>query len=333
MRKPAGAKFANVVPADVAGALDELGIDYIIRGDEANALCPHPDHNDSSPSWSVNLHSGMHHCFSCGYGGSFIKLVANVRGGKFAEAEVWIRTHTMQSNLDGVEIVAQAKERRAAEVRESDLWEVGPPPAEMLAGRNVSSGAAELAEVQWHPEKGCWIFPVRDPFTDKLTGWQEKSERRFINRPRGLDKTQALFGFRHLKATGRSGYVVVVESPLDVARFITAGVDRVVATYGSEFTQKQIEILWDYADVIIFALDNDDAGQKRVARYLLEHPEDAPHCKVFDYGTAYVDRDFRQWYIHPLGDHRDPGNLTDADLWWGVDNATPGTWTMFEAVG
>jgi 5S rRNA maturation endonuclease (ribonuclease M5) len=330
MQKTTGAKFTNVVPADVAGALDELGIDYIIRGDEANALCPHPDHNDNSPSWSCNLHSGMHHCFSCGYGGSFTKLVANVRGGKFAEAEVWIRTHRMQSDLDGVEIVTKAKERRAAEVRESDLWECGPPVYELLAQRFIEPWAAGQAEVLWHGSKGCWIFPVRDPQTDKLIGWQEKSERRFVNRPAGMDKTQALFGFRHFKTTGDSGTVVVVESPLDVARFLSAGVERVVATYGSEFTQRQIEILWDHADEIVFALDNDDAGQKRVARYLLEHPEDAPHIKVFDYGTAYVDRDFRQWYIHPLGDHRDPGNLSDADLHWGVDNATPGTWTMFE---
>lgn len=315
----------------MAAALDELGIDYDIHGDEAHALCPHPDHNDSSPSWSVNLHSGMHNCFSCGYGGSFVKLVAEVRGGKFAEAEVWVRTHRMQSALDGVEIISKAKERRAAEVRESDLWQCGESPYELLAERFIEPWAAKQAEVQWHPAKGCWIFPVRDPFNDKLLGWQEKSKRRFVNRPVGLDKTQAMFGFRHLKSTGDSGLVVVVESPLDVARFLTAGVERVVSTYGAEFTDKQIEILWDHADTIIFALDNDIAGQRKVRNYLLEHPSDKAYCQVFDYGTAYVHK-LTGWCVHPEGDGRDPGNLSDADLVWGVENATPGLTTAFEDV-
>lgn len=328
MRKPS--EFVDIVPADVSAALDELGIDHVIRGKECHALCPNPKHDDHSPSWSCNLYTGKHHCWSCGYGGSFTKLVANVRGGKFDEAQVWIRTHRMQSNLDGEEIVTRAKERRAAEVRESDLWACDEPDMYVCEDRAISPEAACLAECLWHRDKDCWIFPVRDPDTDKLLGWQEKSKRRFLNRPAGLDKTRSLHGMRHLKTTGKSGYVVVVESPLDVARFMTAGIMRVVSTYGAEFTDFQIRNLWDWADEIIFALDNDDAGQKKVARYLLAHPEDRAHCKVFDYGTVYEDRHYRHWLIHPEGDGRDPGNLSDDDLRWGVQYATPASRTLFE---
>jgi hypothetical protein len=330
-RQPGAA--ASVVPADVPAALDVLGLDYALRGDEAVALCPAPGHRDRTPSWSVNIRTGQHHCFSCGYGGSFVSLAATVQGTGYDQAAVWARTLRVQESLDGEEIVTAARERRAAEVRESDLWLCGDPPAGELAGRGITLEAARACEVLWHRDKHCWVFPVRDPVTDALLGWQEKSDRRFVNRPPGLDKHRSLFGLRHVKATGRSGLIVVVESPLDVARFIAAGIERAVATYGIEFTDEQIAVLWDWADEIILAGDNDMAGQRKIARWLAEHPEDRAHCKVFSYGQTYQDRDFRGWHIHPEGDRRDPGNLTDQELRDGVRRATPGLFTIFEAVG
>jgi Toprim-like/CHC2 zinc finger len=328
MRKP-NSNFVDIVPADVAGALDDLGIDYVIGGDEAHALCPNPKHADSSPSWSCNLESGANHCWSCGYGGSFTRLVADVQGGRFDQAQVWIRTHRVRSSLDGVEIVTRAKERRAAEVRESDLWLCIEPPCDELAARAITPDAARKTEVLWHREKNCWIFPVRDPGTGKLLGWQEKSQRRFVNRPPDMQKHRSLFGLPLVRSAGTKGYSVVVESPLDVARFVTAGIDRVVSTYGSEFTDAQIDVLWDCTDVIIFALDNDLAGQRKVARWIDEHPQDRKYCRVFDYGTTLNDR-FNVNCIVPEGDGRDPGNLSDDELRWGVDHATSAWRTYFE---
>lgn len=54
--------MTNLVPLDILAALDELGIEYSTSGEEAKALCPDPDHDDTTPSWNINLDSGMHHC-------------------------------------------------------------------------------------------------------------------------------------------------------------------------------------------------------------------------------------------------------------------------------
>lgn len=329
--RPTSSSLPPVVPADVAGALDELGIDYVIRGDEAVGLCPDPKHTDRSPSWSCNLLNGMHHCFSCGFGGSFVKLVAITRGTRYDDATLWIKTHRISHPLDGQEIVQRAAERRAIEVRESDLWDTCEPPAAELEARRVSPEAAGQCEILWHRTKDCWIFPVRDPDSGKLLGWQEKAKKVFMNRPYMLDKTRSLFGLDLAKAT-RGTSLVVVESPLDVGRFLTAGIDRVVSTFGIEFTDAQVAELWKHADEIIFAPDNDRAGHQKIARWLKAHPSDRRYVRVFDYGGVYEVKSpvGPRQYVHPIGDGRDPGNLTDKELIRGITWATPGHNTTFE---
>jgi hypothetical protein len=323
----------DVVPADVAGALDELGVDYVIRGDEAVGLCPDPKHADSKPSWSCNLRNGKHHCFSCGFGGSFAWLVAVVTGTRTDAARIWIYGHRVRHPDDSAEeAIRTATERRAVEVRESDLWDTCEPPAAELRARSVAADAAGQCEILWHRTRDCWVFPVRDPGSGRLLGWQEKSKKVFMNRPYGLDKTRSLFGLDLVKTTGDKLPVVVVESPLDVGRFVTAGVDRVVSTFGIEFTEDQIRELWRHTDEIIFAPDNDRAGHRKIARWLKDNPSKRRYVKVFDYGGVYEVRSsvgLRQ-YVHPVGDGRDPGNLTDQELIRGITWATPGLNTAFE---
>jgi CHC2 zinc finger/Toprim domain len=50
-------------------------------GKEKWDLCPHPNHKDGSPSWSINMDHeserfGTHNCFSCGFKGNFITLTS-----------------------------------------------------------------------------------------------------------------------------------------------------------------------------------------------------------------------------------------------------------------
>lgn len=322
-----------VVPADVSSALHALGIDHEIKEDEAEALCPNPEHLDTSPSWSCNLETGMHHCFSCGWGGSFVKLVALMRSIRYGEATAWVQTRRVRRGPD-FEEVKRHEEAPRPQVSEADLWECTDPPDHELAARHISLESAQALEIRWHPRKGCWIFPVRDPKTDRLWGWQEKSAKVFRNRPKDVDKSRTVFGFRQLKQLG-TGQVIVVESPLDVARFWTAGFRRCVSTFGIEFSDYQIYLLWEYADEMVFAPDNDVAGHRKIARWTRENRTRSHDMRVFDYGGAF---DYqgryatREMIVHPRGDGRDPGNLTDQELAHGIEWATPAWRTYFEGV-
>ena len=41
----------------ILAALETLGIDYVVRGDEAFARCP--AHRELHPSWSINIDSSI----------------------------------------------------------------------------------------------------------------------------------------------------------------------------------------------------------------------------------------------------------------------------------
>ena len=52
----------------------------------ANTNCPMPNHEDSSPSFGVNIDNNKYNCFGCGQTGDVIKLVQQVEGLNFIEA-------------------------------------------------------------------------------------------------------------------------------------------------------------------------------------------------------------------------------------------------------
>jgi hypothetical protein len=132
----------DVVPADIEQALISLGIDVHVSDNEAVAICPNPQHQDSKPSWSCNLETGMHHCFSCGFGGSFRWLVQVVNGARAGEATAWIRTQKVRLGVQTMDIAVPPPS-----VHEADMWKFGEPPADALAERDLSLLACKDLEI------------------------------------------------------------------------------------------------------------------------------------------------------------------------------------------
>lgn len=309
------------VPRDVAGALDALGIDYVIAGDEAKALCP--AHEDHSPSWSVNLSTGKHNCFSCGFGGSFQLLVALVQDIHYTKAGTWIRERKVKDAAAGVEI-NPAQEKRRRVLTEADMYRFGPPPDWACTARHFNVEEAEAYGILWDADNKYWITPIRDPYTGKLWGWQEKAQdgRHFLNVPRDVEKSRALFGFQSVRPGGTA---VLVESPLDVAHIYAAGGVGAVSSYGVHVSDHQLGLLVDRVEEVVLALDNDDAGRRETERLVAELPGRIK-LRVFNYGNVVTNRLVD---VHGALDGRDPGDLGRADLVWGVDNATPAWRTRF----
>jgi len=76
--------------------LQRLGIEGLKRsGKEWLGLCPNPNHADRTPSWHIrdepgHPKHGLHNCWSCGHSGNLTKLVMDLRGLKFRDAEAWL---------------------------------------------------------------------------------------------------------------------------------------------------------------------------------------------------------------------------------------------------
>ena len=56
------------------------------QGTRFGGLCPYPDHQEKTPSFSISPDQGLYYCHGCQRGGDAIKLVMDLKSLDFAEA-------------------------------------------------------------------------------------------------------------------------------------------------------------------------------------------------------------------------------------------------------
>lgn len=284
-------KSGTPVPGDVLACLEELGINVAkIIQEEAWAFCPgHEDRlgrkNRRPDKWSVNLETGQHSCFSCGFSGSFVYLVQEVKGYDRSDAERWVRS---RGGVQRLRRILGNPEGRSSDLErdagvpawnEARLALFNVPPDSALQRRGISAGAVEHYGVLWDSKKDNWILPIRDPNTGALWGYQEKGEGWFCNKPAKVGKSEALFGLETLSGTT----AILLESPLDCLRIHTAGVSGGVSSYGVQVSDIQLDLLFDRAGIVIFALDNDEAGLTKMRELRSRYLRSGRRIKFADY--------------------------------------------------
>jgi hypothetical protein len=311
---------------DVVKALEALGVDYLERNTEANALCPQhkqrTGRDDNSPSWWINLESGMHTCFSCGYKGNLLQLVCDikelyitswgdVKSYDYDAAKAWLKNIAEVSIEDLMSMLNNMPHYikdipKPLEMSEARLAVFVEPPEEQLLSRSITAESAAKYGVLWDKDKKAWVLPLRDPHFNQLLGWQEKGteDRTFMNRPAGLTRSKTLFGVD----VQNEEVAIVVESPLDCLRIDSAGISGAVAVCGSSISEDQIKLL-RYSKKIIAAFDNpniDPAGRKASKEMLTWARKYGLNLFFFNYGGT---------------NKKDPGDMVNEEILWGVENA------------
>jgi DNA primase len=86
LRKPDAKEIKARI--DIVEYLASLGIELkpVGPGGEYRSACPLPSHEDAAPSFQVNRHKGLWHCFGWGAGGDVISFVMKREGVGFQEA-------------------------------------------------------------------------------------------------------------------------------------------------------------------------------------------------------------------------------------------------------
>ena len=294
---------------DVEQTLGALGVEGRLSGDEFVGHCPmhfeRTGREDSHPSWSINVKTGLFICFSCGYRGSIISLIADLKGIGFDEAKSLTVKPDLQhavSRIPGAYIPVERDEF----LPESRLGAYQTPPMWARRRRRVSAESCASHGVRWDYGQDSWIIPIRDAATSQLLGWQEKSEtqRIFRNYPAGVKKSRTLFGYDIF--TG--GRMIVVESPLDAVRLHSEGVTGAVATFGAIVSKAQV-LMMSAADEVVFALDNpnvDNAGRKASIQLLTDTKGVLKSVRFFDYSGIEA---------------KDPGDMTHDQIERGIKHA------------
>ena len=307
---------------DVQQALDNLGIEYEISGENARALCPMHEaltgKQDNHPSWFIHLETGQHHCFSCGYRGGLLGLVADVKQfqidtwglveADYDAARKWLKStgNEMPIEILKSKLNKKVDTKEEVQIEESHLAIFGEPPQWAMAERNISAEAVTKYGVLWENKHDNWVLPLRKPHVGKLIGYQLKGQRSrfFRNYPVGLKKSSTLFGLHQL----REEQTIVVESPLDCLRIYDAGYLGAVATCGALVSDEQAKLLRS-ANKVIVAFDNpniDAAGKKACDEMLAFSQRYNLNVYYFNYGTS---------------NKKDPGDMTDEEIRWGIENA------------
>ena len=298
---------------DIERALVLLDIPLVAqRGDEVQGLCPkhkaRTGKEDHNPSWWINSVTGAHICFSCGYKGNIYTLVADLKGVDYFDAKEYVDSNQelgadvlLKRIRELPQYVSAAEEPLA--MSEARLAIYTQPPANELRKRFISPEAAEIHNVLWDTTNSAWIVPIRDPNDYSLWGWQEKGAkgRFFRNQPQGVKKSKTVFGVE----TMSTSTLVVVESPLDVARLTTAGIPGSISTFGAMVSEEQAKIM-RRADRVIAAFDKDQAGV---------HANELMRGFSRKYGIDLS-------YFNYTGiDVKDPGDMTEKEIHRGISTA------------
>lgn len=316
-RRGWGSLGQSAVPGDVVKALDELGVEMFRQvGDEVQIRCPAHlrilGKEDTHPSCSVNVETGLVGCFSCKWSGNFVTIVIEMLGCSESDAYDWVRERgsiDRAKRMLGVSTpILQTRE--AEEITEVDLALFTQVPEEIAHRRNLTVASLDKYGVLWDARKGYWIIPVRDPKNGRLWGWQVKGEgkRIFRNHPEDLTKSKALFGARQFIPGSRA---ILVESPLDIVRLRDAGFHGGLSIYGSSVSRAQMSWLASNAHEVFLALDNDSAGRVGTQEFLDAFPY-TQRVKIFNYAAT---------------SKKDVGDMNDVEIRWGINNAIwPGLW-------
>lgn len=290
----------------VAETLTSLDVEVTEeRGDELMAHCPgHKDRTgkeDSHPSWSINVRTGTHFCFSCGYRGNLYTLTRDLGDESSAKQMLFeyerlghvkvLSDGEIQIRLDHTMAPLFVPDEDRREFPESRITRYEEPPQWALSRRRITAEGARIYGVHWNPERRTWVLPLRWPDNLRLMGFQEKGEdnRYFNNRPKTVAKSETLFGVDTVQDVTE---VVVVESPLDAVLLSDLGYPA-VAICGGKVSDHQGEMLREMYDRVFFWLDNDTAGRTETDRLRRWAPQNGA-------------RNFR--FLQPDTEWKDPGD-------------------------
>lgn len=124
--------------------------------------------------------------------------------------------------------------------------------------------------------RGRVIIPICDTF-DKVVAFggrilvEDENSPKYLNTPETeiFSKGKLLFALnKSSRAIISANTAIVVEGYMDAISLISAGIENVVASLGTAFTEEQAKLLARHARRIIFCYDSDEAGQRATVRAL-----------------------------------------------------------------
>lgn len=266
------------------------GTQEIIHSCLIDRVEPHHLHGDANPSASMNVDHKLYIC-RVYWGGNIFNLMMKMeKKSSFEELVPFLQpflTGSEQSPEDfkkelerlfNDKLGVYSIEIPSYSERVLAPWLMSHPYLREVRG--ISVDTSSKLKIGYDPEDNRLVFPHF--WQEKLVGWTKRSIPRgpywpetYYQFPKyknslSFPKTSTLYNYDRLKDERQ---VIVVESPMSVAKAYEFGIENVVATFGASVTEGQIALLRDFDDVVIW-FDRDDGGyrgEKKLVRSLYKN--------------------------------------------------------------
>lgn len=269
--------------ADVPRLLEALKIKTRDHSGELWAACPHPQHKETRPSWSIkddphDPANGTHYCFGCQFTGGAVDLVAAVIGITPGAAYRWIKDNGLivQGSLP-LAVAFEVRNRYATSTLQIpsrliggalDRW--ATPVRRYATARGLTAEQIERWEICYAVDgdmAGRIVFPCKDTDGQWLS-WHARTycaqDKRYKNASHadGFD-AGAVFGLRWWpKPEERADEVLTLtEGALDALACEREWSPFICALGGSDPHQRQLLKLASWGRILV-ATDGDKAGDK-----------------------------------------------------------------------
>lgn len=279
---------------DAEAVLEHYGADNVHQhGDEIIHSClidrvdPHHSHGDANPSASLNVDKKVYNCYGYG-GGDILWFITKMeRKEELYQVVPVLGQFLNDSTVDTATFLEEMEKYLRDDVSTDSLptynerilrrWAKYHP---YLRSRGITKETAQEFQLGYDEDNARITIPHW--VNGQLVGWQ----RRALSDPRwpqtqverAQDGTE-LDGGRIPKYKNSSSFpkdstlyrldavrqekplaVIVVESPMSVAKAHSCGITNVVATFGSKVNQPQIDLLKRFRQVVVW-FDADPAGE------------------------------------------------------------------------
>ena len=201
----------------------------------------------------MNTESGAALCFTCGWRGNLARLVGDLEADLDLEDFEFVALVRRADRLTPA-AGGDAEEAVDPYVSEYAFTKHSYPPPDELCIRHLTMAEAVRLNLRWDVPRRYWLIPVYD-FDGTPAGLAGEGARAL--QQRAAADAQAALPVR--ARPGRRPTVFVVESPLDVGRFLRHGY-AAVATYGASASSDQLGRIARMFSRIVLAYDNDRAG-------------------------------------------------------------------------
>lgn len=235
----------------------------MIGGEEVAIFCPFHDNQDTPALW-INKRTGLWHCFNpvCGKKGSFRKFVKLLTGGEWK-----------QNKNISFEDLEQAFEEKKDPTRELEMIlemitvDYDDPEdvikLDYMVERGFDLTTLRYFEVAYSGNKNRVTIPVRNEHY-QLVGFIGRTtvddSPKYLY-TKGFKRAGILFNMNNAK---HHNQVIVVEGSLDVMKLHQSGFPNAVSTLGAQVTDRQLELLKEFDEIVIFP-DGDSAGKGPVS--------------------------------------------------------------------